>query len=190
MKMNWSTGVRCAVRLAVVVSIAFCGWSPHALACYCDRPTDPKDALASADVVFSGHVVSMALATRWASARNGRPAEGCDSQISGSDSGLVLCQAGEMVVGLQVLASWKGEIAEEIEVWTNHQQSACGFGFEIGQLYLVYANQRADGRFYTTGCYRTTRLAAAERDLLVLGEPVVDFWEQRAQRLGEEVQRR
>jgi hypothetical protein len=59
----------------------------------------------------------------------------------------------------------RGPRAESIDVWSSF--SSCGYHFEAGETYLVYADQNK-GRFETFGCSRTTRLSNAGADLAYL----------------------
>ena len=66
--------------------------------------------------------------------------------------------------------SWKGKVPAEIMLYTPAQSTACGYEFEGGQPYLVYAYSEGKERLATDTCTRTKRLAEAEDDLTELGE--------------------
>lgn len=60
-------------------------------------------------------------------------------------------------VRLKVIKSWKGGIAKEITVTTAKDSSMCGYDFETGKKYLIYAN--GDKSNLGVGiCSRTTSL--------------------------------
>ena len=71
-------------------------------------------------------------------------------------------------VRFKVQRKWKGAEAEEISVFTANVCCACGFKFEVGESYLVYAY--GSDSLSTNTCTRTSRLSEAEKDLKVLGK--------------------
>src|SRR5215204_4487534 len=46
----------------------------------------------------------------------------------------------KFIVKLEVAQSWKGESKREIFITTAKESSMCGYFFQIGEKYLVYAN--------------------------------------------------
>jgi hypothetical protein len=79
---------------------------------------------------------------------------------------------GEAMVSLQVSGAWKGVASPQMTVRTPEHPVACGFDFEVGGSYLVYADERSPqqgGGLTTTRCTRTGHLAEAGADLSVLG---------------------
>lgn len=71
-------------------------------------------------------------------------------------------------VRFKVLKKWKGIAAEEITVLTANVCCICGYKFEVGVSYLIYAY--GTERLETNICTRTVPLGAAEKDLQVLGK--------------------
>ena len=61
----------------------------------------------------------------------------------------------EMLVKLKVNYVWKGESTREITINTAKDSSMCGYNFEVGKIYLVYAYGLKDD-FSTTNCSRTS----------------------------------
>jgi len=109
-----------------------------AFACNCVPPRPPAAAIKSADVVFSGTVT--------------------DISVSGS--------FGKKVT-FDVAKTWKGINSPTISVTTQANSAACGVGYEVGTLWLVYAYGKRN--LSTNLCSRTTRLQYAGEDLKVLG---------------------
>lgn len=70
---------------------------------------------------------------------------------------------------LKLVRVWKGlDKTETVEVTTASETAACGFPFEKGQSYLVYAGSGEQG--YTVSlCSRTRPMADASEDLAALG---------------------
>ncbi len=63
---------------------------------------------------------------------------------------------------------WKGEPTANAEIRTHADEATCGYPFEEGVAYLVYAGRSEDA--LTTGlCSRTSPVEAADEDLEGLG---------------------
>ncbi len=76
------------------------------------------------------------------------------------------------VVSLRVLRSYRGQLAGTVNVLTGIGEGDCGFDFETGSQYLVYADKLEDGTLVTSICTGTSLLAHAESALRALrGEP-------------------
>ena len=86
-------------------------------------------------------------------------------------------EAKALFIKLKVKRWWKGNSAEEVELFTSVRKYPNGttsvmaedFVFHQGESYLVYA-YGPEERLRTDGCKRTRKLADAEDDLLELGE--------------------
>ncbi len=63
-----------------------------------------------------------------------------------------------LLVKFKVAKLWKGELKNEISITTNKESSMCGYGFEIGKKYLVYANGLKNDLF-VENCSRTTNMS-------------------------------
>jgi hypothetical protein len=70
-------------------------------------------------------------------------------------------------VRFQVEKSWKNKLAKEITITTGLDSAGCGFSFESGEKYLVYA-YRSTKNLETNICTRTNLLAQTNKDLVVL----------------------
>lgn len=72
----------------------------------------------------------------------------------------------QRLVRLAVEQPLRGVEAAEVEVATGWGGGDCGYQFQRGGRYVVYANRgEKDGRLYTGICMRTRTLAEAEEDL-------------------------
>ena len=110
-------------------------------ACSCAAPPPPKEAAAAAAAVFEGRVES----------------------VSAGDP------ANPRKVVLHVVRSFKGDLTKErIELTTAAHGAACGYGFEAGKSYLVYANEH-QGALQTNLCSRTRPISEADEDVQALG---------------------
>ena len=114
-----------------------------AFACSCIPPRTPTESLNESAAVFSGEVIDI------------------------SENGYVEEQYGYKVK-FDVERSWKGDSVETLSVLTGYGGGDCGYGFEIGEKYLVYAYS-SEGSLNANICSRTTPLANAQEDLDTLG---------------------
>jgi hypothetical protein len=48
---------------------------------------------------------------------------------------------------VRVLRVWKKKVKGELEVWT---RTTCAYEFHVGEEYLIYLQQTADGEHYST----------------------------------------
>lgn len=112
-------------------------------------PPPPEDALNKADAVFSGEVLEIVENKKFFGGSYGR------------------------TVHFKVDKNWKGTNESETAITTGYDGGDCGYSFEKGQKYLVYAsasNMYVPGTLSTTICHRTTELTNATEDLNALGE--------------------
>ena len=83
-------------------------------------------------------------------------------------------QARDLFAGVEAVIeadkAWKGVEKRTVSVFTSSESSACGYSFQKGEVYLVYASQNTEGRFITSICSRTRRMKEAGSDLKALGE--------------------
>ena len=82
-----------------------------------------------------------------------------------------------LVIKLKVMRFWKGNVQEEVYLYTSERKYPDGtesldaedFRFHKGERYLVYAFSR-NGHLQTHGCTRTRKVTEADADLRELGE--------------------
>jgi hypothetical protein len=110
---------------------------PAALACSCVPPPPPVDALAQSDAVFVGTVLKIE--------------DGTDNRS----------------VTFRVTRYWKGIDAFVVTVSTGFNDGDCGYPFQEGKPYLVYAH--GEKELHTNICTRTRLLSDAREDLDELG---------------------
>lgn len=80
--------------------------------------------------------------------------------------------AGGLRVRFHVTQAWRGVEHESVEITTAADSAACGFPFEVGQHYLVYAGQ-AEASLAVSLCSRTARMDDASEDRQLLGSGVI-----------------
>lgn len=116
-------------------------------ACSC-VPTTPQQSLKNSNAVFAGKVINIAHE----SSKN--------PEVSAS--------WGEFKIRFEVSKVWKGKIEKQQVVLTSDSSAACGYSFEKGKEYLVYASDQ-ESTIRTGLCSGTKPLANAQTDLAVLG---------------------
>jgi hypothetical protein len=119
-----------------------------AAACTCFPPPRFEDAFAAAEAVFTGEVVKI---------------EVIDGEFFPQ----------EMRSRLLLENYWKGELPDTVTVYTASDEASCGFPFEMGGDYLIYADESlaADGlRLWTHLCGRSG-LLQGHPDINDLGPP-------------------
>ena len=124
------------VQVTITLSIfALC--AENASACSCVAAASPDKAFRSAPSVFIGMVTKITPAKR----------AGAVMPLSGKKAGQwEQMEEGVWVVTLNVQESFKGVRGSAVELVTDTDTAACGYPFEVGQSYLVYAYQRASAR--------------------------------------------
>ena len=80
--------------------------------------------------------------------------------------------AGGLRVRFHVTQAWRGVEHESVEITTATDSAACGYAFEVGQHYLVYASQ-AETSLAVSLCSRTARMDDASEDRQLLGSGVI-----------------
>jgi len=76
----------------------------------------------------------------------------------------------QVVVKLRVENLWKGNLSKEVTVLTGSDSALCGYQFEVGQSYLIYASGADVNNLQTNICTRTANLSAAKADIKILGK--------------------
>jgi hypothetical protein len=151
-------------RIALVASMvlaALLATTSPAVACDFEEPPPPQEALTEATAVFAGEVVAV---------------EPVDDDPGGQ----------YIAVTVEVERAWKGVELSPVVVETHHDEATCGFPFEVGESYIVYAY--SEGTPLTTALYHRTRLLEqADEDLQALGSGTeVDAQTEGEESMGDE----
>ena len=80
-----------------------------------------------------------------------------------------LSETHSVIVKMRVDRSWKGNLQNEVTLATGQGGGDCGYKFEVGQSYLVYAYGPDVTRLSTNICQRTAALTDAAADIKLLG---------------------
>lgn len=130
----------------LVFSLPFVLKTPVIFACSCVQLDSPLTSLNESTAVFAGQVT--------------------DIDIS---DGITFSSADPMKATFNVAQSWKGLVEKNTTVSTARSSASCGFDFETGREYLVYAYGN-DNDLQVSLCSRTNLLARAGDDLSALGQ--------------------
>ena len=145
---RWFTPAKGLLALTLVFTVLALAPACPAYACSCIQPPPPKESLAQAAAVFQGEVVEV----------------GALEPVNG------MVNTADMIqVTFNVNQVWKGEIAEVTTLTTAGSSASCGFEFQPGQSYLVYADL-VEGQLNASLCSRTAPVDLAGEDLQALGE--------------------
>jgi hypothetical protein len=109
-------------------------------ACSCLPPPPPSQAFAEARAVFIGKVISFEF----------------------------LPGMHQRLAKIQVLKIWKGTASEADSLLTAANSAACGYDFQVGETYIIYAHQYNVGILATNICTRTKPAQHAAEDLKFL----------------------
>ena len=126
--------------------------APAAYPCSCIGPTPVCSVFWTTPLVFVGHVIAQQLIYD-------QPPE--ERIVNGKHIRLI--GPGRYEVHLSVVESLKGIAGQEIIVRTQSQSSACGFEFEDGSEYLVFAYSKK-GEWWTDHCTRTHKIESVNDD--------------------------
>lgn len=143
--------------IVIVFSLA----SSAAMACMCGGggSSTPCESYGTAAAVFVGTVTSL---------RESEQYKGKDVAELRKlrDSGEL--DWGSMAYKFSVEQAYLGVAGSEVEIFTGRGSSDCGFTFQNGQRYLVYA-QRYKDKLITSTCMRTKPFNEATEDIAFLG---------------------
>jgi hypothetical protein len=125
----------------LLLPLAFLLLPSRADACSCVGGLPICQTFWEADAVFAGEVLSI------------------DPVPDGADPAF-----SRKRVRFQVQETWRGGVEGVVEIRTGAGGGDCGYRFERGETYLVYAHGH-EGTLSTSICTRTKKLAAATEDL-------------------------
>ena len=134
---------RVLVFLGVAIVFALAG--KDAFACSCMAPGTPCEAYGKATAVFVGTVTGVR-----------------DSQVQQATDWTPLA------FKFSVEQAYLGVAGSEVEIFTGNGAGDCGYTFQPGQRYLVYAYRYKD-KLSTSICTRTKPFSRATEDIAFLG---------------------
>jgi 5-hydroxyisourate hydrolase-like protein (transthyretin family) len=122
-------------------------------ACSCAGSGPPCQAYWKADAVFVGRVKAIDLKARFEIGRNGE-----ELRAPGG---------GEVRVTFTITEAFRGAPGKEVDIFTRDGSPACGYGFQNGEIYIVYAHEytKGSGKLYTNICSRTQKYSESSPDI-------------------------
>ena len=141
------------VAVALLLSVLWLlGNAGQAHACKCVQPGPPSEEIEKFVAVFAGRVVSI--------------------EHSFDPNSRTLGPGDRTTIGLEVSTVWKGAVHEDMYVTTPPTGGSCGFAFEEGREYILYAHDSPydDGGYSVSICSRTALLSEAQADLDAFGD--------------------
>jgi hypothetical protein len=121
------------------------------------QPGTPIAELNRSGAVFAGKVVAIDAPSGLPTLTRSFPF--IDFQSSSADP---------VSVTFDVSDVWKGPAYRRMVLTTSRESASCGYPFQLGETYLVYAADRGDG-LTTHLCSRTNSISQAQPDLVALG---------------------
>ncbi|WP_298739907.1 hypothetical protein [uncultured Chitinophaga sp.] len=116
--------------LTIILTIA---GTLHSFACSCQEDISVSASLHYSDAAFSGKVISKILTTNYDSL----------GIVTTGDKNVAYFNWREIpstVVRIKVDKKFKGKLASDtITILTPYNGAACGYNFQVGQRYIVYA---------------------------------------------------
>jgi len=138
---------------------------PRLWGCLCAGGSTPCSAAGSAAAAFTGTVLNIADPRAPIITSGAGPTEArrmAANRLAGNSTPavrpLILIRIGEVLSGVE-----PGR--QEIEILTGFGGGDCGYPFQTGAEYVVYAYKNSDGRLETGTCSRTRPLAEAGDDV-------------------------
>jgi hypothetical protein len=125
----------------LLLTVSLLLMSSSAQACSCVQPGPPAAEFEQFDAVFTGVVTAF-------------------TQPSDFDRKATL----------SLMKVWKGDFNRLDKIYTGPNSAACGYEFQVGKSYVIYAWETDAGHFRTNICTRTARIQDAEEDLAYLDE--------------------
>ena len=126
------------------------GLAGPAAACSCLGPPSLEDQLTDREVIVLATVKSIEI-------HQDTGSWGCDPWLR---------------VTLNATEYWVGEPLQELEILTPEDSACCGYHFEVGESYLVFADRSGEGYSETGLCIGNRKAAEAETVLEALGPGV------------------
>ena len=135
----------------ILVAVMFLVVADAANACSCAGRMTPEDEFADAKIVFVGRVESV------------RDRLGTFKRYPVDDKHY--CTDAGMEATFGVMKAWKGVVSRRVVILTGRGSGDCGFQFETGVDYVVYAWPGGKSGCQTSICSRTRKLEHASDDL-------------------------
>ncbi len=157
----FNTKVRLLLIMTMLLSSILTSPAP-AWGCSCVEPRPPEEAFARTDAVFVGQVMGDGNSL-WDQIQK-EIAQAYNQAVPPLPH-IRMIGLYERDISFDVQDSWQGVNTTQITVRTGSGGGDCGYNFQQGKQYLVYADHSPDGDLYASICTRTASLANAGEDL-------------------------
>ncbi|GIV27280.1 MAG: hypothetical protein KatS3mg027_1094 [Bacteroidia bacterium] len=110
-------------------------WALNSFACSCEGQGTVSSSVKYSDIVFSGYVVSRTLTNNY---------DSLGVVVTGDTSKIYFKwrEFPTAVVKIKVERMYKGQlVSDTLTILTPPNGAACGYHFEVGKKYIVYATQ-------------------------------------------------
>jgi Carboxypeptidase regulatory-like domain len=140
-------------KIIVSIFTLFLCLSSDTIACSCGASGPPCQAYWDASAVFVGQVKAIERMTQVEKGRNGEELR---------DLG------GGVRVTFTITEAFRGVTGKEVDIFTDISGAGCGYEFDRGGLYIVYANEypEGSGKLYTGICTRTQKYSESSPDIV------------------------
>lgn len=133
--------MNCKIIVSVLLIIVMIAAVSPARACSCAQAPPPAEAFLQADAVLLGKVTSIQ--------------EGPGPRY--------------ITAKIRVIQAWKGQKGFTAKILTTSDRGAmCGFNFQSGKTYLIYAYKNPEGQLETNNCTRSVLQEGAREDFAFL----------------------
>ncbi|HIW33428.1 MAG TPA: hypothetical protein IAA29_11640 [Candidatus Paenibacillus intestinavium] len=141
-----------SIVVLLLVSMLMLGERKATYACDCVIPGSFSEGLEKYDIVFEGVVIDT---------------DKNKDTLLGKKS--IVNSAEPVEWTFQVIGAWKGEVTEEIVVVSKSHSASCGYEFEVGKRYAVFATSN-DDNITVSSCSGTRSIADNSKIFEELGE--------------------
>jgi len=121
-------------------------------ACTCIANGPPCQAYWQSDAVFVGQVKAKESKEKFRKAVGGAVVEVLGAEVR---------------VTFAITEAFRGVTGKEVDIFTSDNSASCGYGFDRGGTYIVYAHEypKGGGKLHTNICTRTQRYSESSPDI-------------------------
>jgi hypothetical protein len=166
--------------IAIIVGVA-----GHGYACKCGGPWSVEEEFVDTELIVQGKVISKKLVSIQETLKQDK-VSGVKERLKGDDQKLQFFESYYVYeIKIEIIEKYKGTVLRDtLTIYTPPKAASCGYKFEMGKIYIVYASRRSDigfmflsdadlhenleeeNTFWTNHCTRTTVFKKLEADEL------------------------
>jgi hypothetical protein len=161
------------------------GVGAGAYACKCGGPWTVAEEFVDTELIVYGKVIGKELVSIQETLKKGEVSE-LRERLKGDNEKLKFFESYEVFeIKFEIIEKFKGAVPRDtVTIYTAQKAASCGYKFQEGKIYIVYASKRSDigfmflpdadvygnlekeNTFWTNHCTRTTQFDQAEADEL------------------------